>query len=494
MKKQIAFLLALTMLLLAGCSAAKPADSSVPEKDYNLNLHYDDRITLEEMGYTEDPVIENTEITSNDVAGEKDTAVMVCKDGVLYAVGTGKATLTWGKETYQVTVSPAPLSLVMMTGHSVGVGEKGDAKDAALCPAGQCYVSFEGNTERNLSYSNTDSAIGLGAFAPNRPLDVDNLATKGVIGEIGAIAYQWNKLSGEKIWMLNAAKGGSNLEGWVPGQELYQHAVDLYLRAAKIVAAEVKAGHYTLSHLGILNYSCGNGDQNWDPEKYAAEFGKMREGFLQDLAYDFGDGTPRTVEGIGICPAWWVGKNFDPVGSNAYEMNYGKQVSLWMAAMDTYPELFLACVDVRQWMNAKTLAKYFEESYPQYVTAYGEQADMPETYQHLFADGIHYTQFGYNGAGIEVGRRMYEFFCTEPADVELTLYKQDGKTEIGDSVTMVSGFAAIAVPVCTPSVAGGLAVETTGDVQYVNSAITGTSGTLTFKLGDKVLRTITVNS
>ena len=70
-----------------------------------------------------------------------DTAILREDNGYLIATGTGTATVTWDDDT-QTTfmVTPAPISLVMITGHSLGVGQVGNMDDSVLCDAGQAYI------------------------------------------------------------------------------------------------------------------------------------------------------------------------------------------------------------------------------------------------------------------------------------------------------------------------------------------------------------------
>ena len=501
MKKYLSLLLCLTLFLMTGCGAGNPADTSKVTtggdsetegtKNYELTWYYDDRISAEDMGYQEKPVIENIEITSKSVSGADDPAVITYLNGTLYATAVGKATVSWGNETYTITVEPAPLSLFMMVGHSLGAGEQGSGSEAVVFPKGKGYGSYEGNGSRNLSYANMDLNFGLGYFAEKRPQDIDDICN-GVTGEIGAIAYEWNVLTGEKAWVLDAARGGSRIDMWVPGEDLYAHAVDLYRRAAKIIAAELKAGHYTLSHLGLLEYNCANGEEWWDKQDYFDTFSRVREGFLKDLAYDFGDGNMRTIECIGVCPTWYVGTDFNPAGGNAYLFNNGKQVNLWMTATARFPEMFLASAKPQMWMTLEGIEQYFAENYPYYETAQGVQKNVPQTYQQLYADGVHYTQFAYNAAGIESAISLYDFLYGDPENGELKLCQQDSRLEARDTVSATPGKPIVIVPFSSPSIASRVTTETTGDLKYEFSVLSGTHGTLTFKVGDKVLRTITV--
>lgn len=521
MKAYLPILLCAALLLLVGCAAApakpsepteapteempveepseKPSEEPALEGEYApLTWKYDDRIPVEQLGHSGAPKIETIEVTSKSVAGEPDTDVVVWQDGTLYAVGIGRAKLTfedWA-EPYLVTVEPAALSIILMTGHSLGAGEQGSAREAVRFPAGLGYSSYEGNGERCLSFADMTKPLGLGCFADSRPFCIDDAAVSGVTGELGAIAYEWNVLTGEKAWVLDAARGGSTIDQWLPGKDLYIHAVDLYRRAAQITAAEIAAGHYTLSHILMLEYNCANGEEYWDPMDYYDVFTMLRKGFLEDLAYDFGDGQLRTVEAIGVCPTWYIGTEFDPTQYDnfVYAFNNAKRVNFGLAASAECPELFIANLYPKMWMTEEGIAQYFAERFPVYETANGPQTYVPTGFRDLYADGVHYTQLAYNAAGIESAKSLYDFLFGEASADGLILLEQNGLTEVGDSVTVSGGMPTVIVPVCTPATARELTVELPAGLFFRNSALTGSAkGTVTFRVSGSPVRSVSVN-
>ena len=60
--------------------------------------------------------------------------------------------------------------------------------------------------------------MGIGFAAPAKPAGIDAFAPGGggTIGEGSALAWKWNQLTGEKVWVLNTAKGGSTIIDWLP--------------------------------------------------------------------------------------------------------------------------------------------------------------------------------------------------------------------------------------------------------------------------------------
>ena len=464
-----------------------------------LTMRYDDRISLEEIGLEGTPKIENKEILSKTVDGKDDTAVVTVKDGKLYATAVGKATVTFDNGVYEITVEPAPISLFMVTGHSVGVGEQGDAAQSIVCPDGMVYSSYEGNKVRCLSDAEIPADMGLGAFAASRPAAIDALTAGGggATGNVSGVASKWVELTGEKIWILNAAKGGSTLEQWqldadiysdtVPFQ-LYGHAVSLYQKAEQILKAEIAAGHYTLSHMGILQNTCANGDQNWDTAKYLEYFFNVWNGFKKDLACDLdGDGKTETVECIGLSPIW--------TRSSPLTFSNGKRINYVLAASPEYPEIFLAGCETRNWTNTVNITTYFERNIT-YTTQNGTPITPAKTLDDIYpTDNVHYLQVAYNAAGMEIGENLYRHFYGEPATETLTLFASDGSEILQDKLTVAAGGKTYAVPACYPCCASDITVKTTGGVTFNNGTITVSSnGTVEFTQNGKTLRTLTITT
>ena len=455
-----------------------------------LTMRYDDRIALSELGIRSTPEIKTVSVTSKTVAGAADTAVLTCADGKLYATAVGTADMTVDGVTCRVTVEPAPISLMMITGHSVGAGEKGDPAQSVVCREGMAYSSYEGNTARCLTTSAITENTGLGAFAASRPAEIDALTLgSGVTGAPGGIAAKWNELTGEKIWMLNAAKGGSMLGNWTADGALYQHAVELFRNAEQILAKEIQAGHYTLSHMAIINNCCANGDQYWEPDVYYNAITALWNGFKTDLAYDMdGDGNTETVEAFGMCPIWTV-----EVPASALKMFNGKKVCFTLTGTADYPEIFLANPQTRNWVTDEGIVDFFTADKVKYTTHSGTPLTPPATTAQVYADKVHFLQVAYNAAGMDIGENLYRHFYGEPTTAQLALYGMDGKTDIGNSVTTAANTPVCAVMVCTTQPVSGITVETTEGITYAfGDIIAARSGTVTFRLGDQILRTVQV--
>jgi hypothetical protein len=94
----------------------------------NIELKYDDRRALGGLvGYVPVAVsISNEQVTSKKVGTtDADDHVIIYENGNIYAVGIGTATLNVNGTAHNVTVTPATLSMLTITGHSVGAGDGG---------------------------------------------------------------------------------------------------------------------------------------------------------------------------------------------------------------------------------------------------------------------------------------------------------------------------------------------------------------------------------
>ena len=346
--KKISLLFAIFALLLMIAVPAICAEGDT------IELQYDDRKELSSLlGVTPETVeITNEQVTSNKVGtNEQDDHVLTYENGTLYAVGCGTATLTVNGTSYTVTVSPAPLSLFMVTGHSIGAGEAGNATQSVVSEAGQTYSCTKGqltSVSGGLGYGATTRATTkLDAFAPGGG------GTKGIDS---ALAWQWNQLTGEKVWVLNLAISGSCLNEWQPGHTghnstwkyPYDSAVTAYSYAQQIVKKEIAAGHYTLGKMMIIYHNGANfvNYPGWTFESVEENYKIMWESYEEDLSIDLdGDGVKETIEGIGLIPSWKPTLN-----SYAYD----KPAGYFLSASAQYPQYFLASNATRDMLRKKT--------------------------------------------------------------------------------------------------------------------------------------------
>ena len=500
----------MTMGCLAGCSGESadgqtdvPAVSSeVPSTtaateatepdDGSFKAYYDDRISLAELGGSEASTVEirDQEVASFVVgSSEQDQAVLYFdeENAQLIAVGTGTATVVIDGTAQVVRVRPAPISLFMITGHSLGAGQCGVAAQSVVSEAGQVYSSHKAAT-----FQEATSDMGLGLYAPSRPEGIDAFTPDGggTIGEGSALAWKWNQLTGEKVWVLNAAVGGSVIPEWHKGQTYYTPAVAMYRAAAQVLANEVAAGHYELKNTAIIYHSAANFSyKNVEYTDQVMEYwyDSMYNGFLQDLSFDItGDGVPETVQAIGFMPLWSA--------STRTTFNHDKPINFYMALSDAYPGCFMAGESARNWCNDSLLKANFPAI--EYTTQ-SEPVEIPASANAMYVeDGVHYTQVVYNAAGLELGENLYRYFRTEVAVESLTIYTSVG-IEVKDELTFKRVGASYSLIVeASPCYAADFTITLSDNLElsspFTVKATAAGEGFITISKGDEVIRQIKV--
>jgi len=485
----------------------------------NIELKYDDRKALGGLvGYVPVEVtVSNEQVTSQKVGTtEADSHVLIYENGTLYAVGTGTADLTVNGTTHTVTVTPAPLTMLMITGHSVGAGDGGNIGQSVLCEAGQVY-----SAHRPYSITSGEGGLGYGAevraackasdgttVAVNNQQHLDAFTAEGIgtMGEGSALGYQWHQLTGDKVWVLNFAVGGSCLNEWQTGVEghatwtkyHYDTAVKAFGYAQTVVKNEIAAGHYTFGHMVAfyhdgVNYSNYPG---WTYEKIEQDYLNMWNGYKTALATDMdGDGDPETFEGLGLLPFY----NF----INEYDDHFDKPAAYYMASSSQYPDIFLASNIYFNWMKVEGLSTFPDITY---TVQNGKTPAKPVSIAHsnnggsstnsvfCSADNMHPTQVVHNAVGMNIAENLYTYLFGSHETTAVTL--QDQAHNAITTLNMVVGEQQIIVPMIAPKVKGNVtyAVDGVLSLSYplqITATAPGT-GTLTAYADGVVLAQLTV--
>lgn len=319
-----------------------------------------------------------------------------------------------------------------------------------------------------------------------KPYGIDAFTTpgEGTQGGGSGMAYNWHKLTGEKVWILNTAVGGSCLNEWIPGQPNYKNAVRVFQAAQMVLSAEIAAGHYRLKDMAIIYHSAANfGYKNvkYTQEDLQTWYEKMWKGYQKEFSMDMdGDGKQETVTALGFVPIWTTG--------NVRKYADDKPANYVMASSKEYPDMFMASLATKQWIVSGGFPDIDYTTVEKPVTKPGAVAEY-------FADGTHLTQVVYNAQGMDVAANLYAHLRQVPVATSIG-FEQTDCSKVADGVRISVGRSITLVPQVSPMNADDLTYTVSDNLSISYPlVITGKSagtGTLTVSQGDKVIGTLTI--
>lgn len=463
-----------------------PKEDRLPQVSGDqIRMYYDDRLAVSELGDGAVEITDQKPVSKKVGTDTADDAVVYYDETgkTLIAVGIGTAKVTIGGTAYQLSVEAAPISLFMITGHSIGAGQAGNAAQSILCNAGQAYSSHG----TKLSPREPEG-LGIGYGSQKKPDGIDAFTTlgAGTQGEGSGIAYKWNELTGEKVWILNTAVGGSCLPQWTPGQTYFVSAVKVFQYAQEVLAGEIKAGHYRLKDMAIIYHSAANFGYNnnygtYTQNELKAWYDAMWNGFKQRLAKDMdGDGKKEELSALGFVPIWTV--------SSVTEYKHDKPANYYMGSSKEYPDMFMASLITKEWINS---GGFPDINY----TTVKDPVVKPTATSQLFADGTHLTQVVYNAQGMDIALNLYNHLREVEQNVTVTFEKGVVSTpvkeltlRVGESVSLVPLVSPITVDDLTYTVSDNLSIS----YPMVITAKAAGTGTLTVSQRGKVITTLAV--
>ena len=373
-----------------------------------------------------------------------DTAVVTLKGDTLVATGIGTATVKVDGETYEITVTAAPISLLLLIGQSNMRGSEGNANQSIVCPDGMVYATFgddRGDAEGIMNVNNATnfaasaltgeySTINVNGSTENLsyyPINSLTEAGKGTFGPDSGFAYEWVKQTGEKVWVVNAAHGGSSITSWQPNATNFKKAVLLFSACQETLRKEIAAGHFTLSHMGYF-WCQGCNDYNWTAEKYVTNYLAMHDGLKSTLSFDHDSNSVTDsviFEFAGIIPVR-AGHDYndgyredeytDTASYKFYEsfmdlqMTGPRVAQYWMCNNPELEDIWMVCNIGEDWVwmpdGTNGVSDYFQSHYVNgtvdYTTQVAQKASWyTPTTPAAVHDSIHYNQIGYNEIGRE---------------------------------------------------------------------------------------------
>ncbi|MBQ6685288.1 MAG: hypothetical protein IJM99_04170, partial [Firmicutes bacterium] len=417
----------------------------------------------------------------------RDTRVVSLEGDAMVATGVGTATVKIDGELYEVTVEAAPISLLLLIGQSNMRGSEGNAKQSIICPDGMVYATYgDDRGADNTAMTATNAAN----FAPSAltgtysTINVNGTTDcisgypvisltedgDGKIGPDSGFAYEWVKQTGEKVWIVNAAHGGTSINLWQANGKEYKECKALFEACQETLQKEIAAGHYTLSHMGYFwCQGCSDSSQSakWYVEKYLA----MHQNLNRDLV--FGDDT--TFEFGGIIPILhgknsyragiYADKNTKPHYESFEQLCFTgpRAAQYWMTNNPELPEIWNVCNIGEDWVwmpdGTNGVSTYFQEHYPNgtvdYVTQVPQKAAWytPKTPAAVH-DSIHYNQIGYNELGREAVRNALILLdeIEEPqVETEVEFLSWDGYHEVTEvTAATIGSSSTLVVPKVDP--------------------------------------------
>lgn len=466
-------------------------------EEYDLKLQYDDRysFTTVKAGW-KIVSIKTKEVLSNRVSGgkdtgERDTDVILSdeqSDTDIVAAGVGEAEILLVPEDkwelaqavledpakvsnsdeiidaikINVTVEPAKLTLMYVAGQSNAEGYCSSnsgyrLSDSIACPEGEVYSTYapfnsNGNVISGTSFTKfctqgNASQFVAGAIRDNKSISGNELeyelnslsgSGSGKTGPDSGLAYEWNRLTGDKVWVVNTARGGSSISSWLPGQIYYERSMEVNSLVKQTYEAEIEAGHY-LSGKRLLFWLQGEADKSKTAKAYYNSFETLYYAAIQELDLDaFGVIMVRSNEGSKI---------------NAEDISMsGPRIAQYAAGNSKeLSKLFVVSNANEQWVSDDKVKSYFTKAYPEgYLTypTHGTSHKLPTSVSEIHGD-IHYSQVAHNENGITAADGMYAVLYHSQEENPKVYWNNREGTKI-TGLTLGLGDVKVAVPVAEP--------------------------------------------
>ena len=467
MKKLLSLFMAIVMMLaLVACTVedvdggdtttTTTSQNPPAPVNYDITVSYDDRYTFQK----EVASFSDAKITSNVAGTETPDSAIVSLVGdsktsaVITGVGTVKVNYTDGT-SHLLKSEPAKISVLLIAGQSNAEGADGSAYKSIKNPAGTVYSTYApayhyhsgvctdslhnyGNDELFSEYLNKDNGTQYVAKSLTSTLNVNgdeleykpNALTADGTGKGGmdaAIADQWHRQMGDKVWVVNCAHSGSVIDTWQkdyddssldPVAEAEKRANDrrnqytemngVMTAVISTMESEIDAGHYTLSHYGLF-WCQGESDASMSAAQYAEKFVSMYKSMKQDWKID-----GKSLEFASIVATRTFSRpapynTGDGAYSYADTMLNGVRVAQLYLGLNTtgdYADIFMGSNAGDRWVGEN----FYTEQY--FNTVYADEDEFielhgylrPTTMAEVHYAGAHYTQLGYNELGRDAVR------------------------------------------------------------------------------------------
>lgn len=472
------------------CGAARPSLS-----DQILSMYYDDHLDLTDKTVE---IVDAGTPTSYQVGygveenAVPDTAVVTLEGDTLVATGIGTAKVRIDGQLYEITVTAAPISLLLLAGQSNMQGIDGDPNQSVICPDGQVYATYADRYKKTVedvtkfapsslagAYS-TINVTGDTVCLESYPVNMLTAVGNGREGMDSGLAYEWVKQTGEKVWVINLGYGGSSINGWLEGGEHYRACTALFSACQETLRQEIAAGHYTLSHMGYF-WCQGCADETQTAQWYVEKFQAMHQLFQEELTFDHDSDAitaEKSMEFAAIIPIRaghsWMSSYRAGIYTDTTDVPYyqsfqdlrfnGPRVAqYWMGNNPELADIWNVCTIQEGWATmpdgSDGVTEYFRSAYENGAVDYPVQVQQSASWYTpttpaAVHDNIHYNQIGYNEVGRESARNTLIYLGEVEApetDAVVKFVGWDGFTEVTDLTASTVGVSGtLVVPMVCP--------------------------------------------
>ena len=358
-----------------------------------------------------------------------------------------------------ITAEAAPITVFFLAGQSNMEGKCSAAagchpEDSIVCDAHTVYSTYgpsttsAGSLITGLTISNSLTAGNASSFvAESLTSDIslagstleyglDELSESGAgkCGPDSGIAYTWNQLTGDKVWVINAAHSGSMISSWIPGAANYEKAYALFAGCKDTLDAEILAGHYTLNK-SILIWMQGENDSHSGTAAtyYLDSYSKMYEGLNALLSFDC----------VGLVPTRSSLNTYTDIDDVLITPVRASQS--YICSSDLYPSTYMVGAVCENWISDSAVKTHFKTEYPDGILTYPTRNTLaiPTSVLEVHSD-IHYTQIAHNENGLHIAKDLYSILDGSASDNQIQFYSEGN---LATSSTIISkGQSATFVP------------------------------------------------
>lgn len=161
-------------------------------------------------------------------------------DGTSYihATGIGTASITYGESVRSITISKAPLDVILALGQSNNAYANVDPSEAPVPLLGTAY--YYGTATAPVTGKNYADL----SSASMRPINVDGTAAIG--DKAPAFCKEYYLNSGHKVYYVNGSWDGSSIVDWQPGEIRFTAASTVLAKAIE----EIDTDYYSVTYTG----------------------------------------------------------------------------------------------------------------------------------------------------------------------------------------------------------------------------------------------------